>query len=359
MFVAAAASMADLQVSMTAAYSDNSAAQNAGGKKTADIVAKCARIICKMNPEKTTFTIAEHGCATGANSLAQVQAFANATQGVAKQITVIMNDRAENQWDVLQDTIKQNFDVEINDGLLHLVMVPASMYTGGALFPAGTVDITFTNYALNWLSKVPTVFEGMYIHDLASECEDQLKWHLQQHEDLSDFLTNRSVEIAIGGFLILGIQARNHRTGSAGWQGLSTMGEVKQLMIADGCPLLDCVDPEYNRSIVETLACVDTSVWHIVSVEEEWIECPFHSKFERGDISLSECARQSTELYKACTSWLIADFAEKNGAVDSQGVVDLFYDRLEKVMATDPTGLKASTAHPYHYVVLQRAKLQI
>eukprot|EP00588_Corethron_pennatum_P014289 CAMPEP_0194275206 /NCGR_PEP_ID=MMETSP0169-20130528/8106_1 /TAXON_ID=218684 /ORGANISM="Corethron pennatum, Strain L29A3" /LENGTH=618 /DNA_ID=CAMNT_0039018617 /DNA_START=123 /DNA_END=1979 /DNA_ORIENTATION=+ len=62
---------------MTAAYSDNSAAQNAGGKKTADIVAKCARIICKMNPEKTTFTIAEHGCATGANSLAQVQAFVN------------------------------------------------------------------------------------------------------------------------------------------------------------------------------------------------------------------------------------------------------------------------------------------
>jgi hypothetical protein len=62
--------MADLQVSMTAAYNDNSAAQSAGGKKTADIVAKCARIIRKMNPEKTAFTIAEHGCATGANSLA-------------------------------------------------------------------------------------------------------------------------------------------------------------------------------------------------------------------------------------------------------------------------------------------------
>jgi hypothetical protein len=348
----------ETQVMMTSSYNENSCAQSAGGIDTAEKIKLCVDLLRKSAPDKDTFTIAEFGCAGGGNSVGAISTMLEAVTDVAQHLFVFMNDREQNDWDVLRHTIQTSFSAELNSGRMSLQTCPGSMYSSLPSIPSKSVDIAFTNYALNWLSCVPSTFpEGVYIHDLPMSSEHAKLWADAQHADLHNFLKERSRELASGGFLVLGIQAREE-SGRAGWQGLSTMGEVKNIMLQEGILPLGArmlVDPERNRSMSETLSAVDKHIWHVISVHEKWVACPFVESLRNFDESLAECAMKSMNLYRACTEhFLSAQLGELDPA-ERSAIVEEFYERTRVAMASDPTGQKLSTAHPYHYVVLQRA----
>jgi hypothetical protein len=347
-----------IKVAMSSDYNDNSDAQGTGGAGTAAKVASYGRLLRRVNPDKTVYTIAEFGCAGGGNSVGPVAALIDEVRGIAEQIVVVMNDREQNDWNVLRRTFQSNFAADFDDGLLSLELAPGSMYTHDHLIPDASVDIAFTNYALNWLSYVPSTFEsGIYIHDLPSTSGASKEWAEVQHLDLSNFLKQRSKEMRQGGFLILGIQAREDDAGRAGWQGLSTMGEVKDMMLKEGTlppSAVNLVDPERNRSMAETLLAVDDALWNVSSIEEKWVDCPFVEQLRKGEASLAECADKSMNLYRACTEHFLMSQLAATDSITKKAAIDAFYARVKHVMMADSSGNKLSTAHPYHYIVLQR-----
>jgi len=107
-----------------------------------------------------------------------------------ESVVVILNDIEENNWDIVSETTE------------HLPNIHFSKHSfyDECLEDENKVTFGYSNFALQWLSKIPSRFTGkLWKEEMA---EHRKLWKEQSVQDLGNFLIYRSKEIIRNGFLL-------------------------------------------------------------------------------------------------------------------------------------------------------------
>ena len=164
--------------------------------------------------------VADLGCATGRNSIAQtsfVLSSLKSRAGPRSEFFVYFSDLAGTDFNSLIDLLFNSPSPAFNpktDGL-YTGVVPGSFYD--QLFPPSFLHVATCSIALHWLSQDPCPFipnsvesrtalgkvqnPGTCWYKHSASTAVRAAYAAQAHSDLLRFLTNRAVEIAPGGLL--------------------------------------------------------------------------------------------------------------------------------------------------------------
>ncbi|KAJ4876753.1 putative S-adenosylmethionine-dependent methyltransferase [Raphanus sativus] len=174
--------------------------------------------VLNLNPDLSTFTIADFGCSIGPNTFHVVQAIIDTVKMKYKQVKennevsslmplefqVFFNDQSNNDFNTLFKTQPPSSEREY-----FLVGVPGSFY--GRVLPRNSIHIGHTSYTTHWLSKIPE-----HVGDKKSPawnknniiCNNSIEevtnaYKVQFIKDMKVFLEARAEEIVPGGLMIV------------------------------------------------------------------------------------------------------------------------------------------------------------
>lgn len=163
-------------------------------------------VIQNLDTEKilsisTTITIADLGCSVGPNTFFAVQYLIESVESKLSpssknlEFQVLFNDHAANDFNTLFTTLPPGRQY-------YAAGVPGSFY--GRLFPANSITIAYSSYALHWLSKQPRGPPNKgRIHYIGAP-EDVIKVYSDQFSrDLGVFMIARAEETVSGGLMFL------------------------------------------------------------------------------------------------------------------------------------------------------------
>ncbi|KAL6181462.1 hypothetical protein ACLB2K_048117 [Fragaria x ananassa] len=170
-----------------------------------------------QSPATNSFRIADLGCSTGPNTFFAIN---NITEAVAQkyqlvkghsahlpEIQVYFSDLVSNDFNHLFANLPQ-------DRRYFAAAVPGSFH--GRLFPKASLDFVYSQYALQWLSKVPpetldsnspAFNKGRIMHE-KSAIEVVQAFSDQYAKDMQCFFDARAQELAPGGLLLMLIPGR-------------------------------------------------------------------------------------------------------------------------------------------------------
>ncbi|KAL1194342.1 putative S-adenosylmethionine-dependent methyltransferase [Cardamine amara subsp. amara] len=170
--------------------------------------------LLNLNPDLSTFTIADFGCSIGPNTFHAVQNIIDAVKRkhlkesqenslVPLEFQVYFNDQPNNDFNTLFRSQPPSSQQEYFS-----VGVPGSFY--GRVLPRNSIHIGYTSYTTHWLSKVPEhvcdkkspAWNKSYIqcNNLIEEVTKAYK--VQFTKDMSVFLKARAEELVPGGLMI-------------------------------------------------------------------------------------------------------------------------------------------------------------
>ncbi|XP_004299554.1 PREDICTED: probable S-adenosylmethionine-dependent methyltransferase At5g37990 [Fragaria vesca subsp. vesca] len=170
-----------------------------------------------QSPATSSFRIADLGCSTGPNTFFAIN---NIIEAVAQkyqlvkghsahlpEIQVYCSDLVSNDFNHLFANLPQ-------DRRYFAAAVPGSFH--GRLFPKASLDFVYSEYALQWLSKVPpetldsnspAFNKGRIMHE-KSAIEVVQAFSDQYAKDMQCFFDARAQELAPGGLLLMLIPGR-------------------------------------------------------------------------------------------------------------------------------------------------------
>jgi hypothetical protein len=155
----------------------------------------------------SSITIADYGCALGANSIAPVRELLRTLPDGAAA-TLVLNDVASNDWNSVSRVVRERWD-EVADGRLNIcvLMSPRSFYH--QVLPPASVDVGVSWTAMQYLSQVPILpaaatskLDSAQLAALRAE-----RTAAQGHDDLVRLLELRGVETRSGGWFIASLVA--------------------------------------------------------------------------------------------------------------------------------------------------------
>ncbi|XP_055815383.1 loganic acid O-methyltransferase-like [Solanum dulcamara] len=162
-------------------------------------------IIENLDVQTKTFVIVDMGCSVGPNTFFAMQNIVEAIKdkyhSTSPEIEfhVFFNDHVTNDFNTL---LKLLFS---DQKPYFAAAIPGSFH--GRLFPLCSLHITYSCYALQWLSEVPQ--ELIYkknkgkIHYDGASIEVWNAYVSQFHKDMGVFLSARTEEIVPGGLIVL------------------------------------------------------------------------------------------------------------------------------------------------------------
>lgn len=169
----------------------------------------------QSSPITSSFRIADLGCSVGPNTFLAVN---NIIEAVAQkyqikghsnlpEIQVFFSDLVSNDFNYLFASLPQ-------DKQYFSAGVPGSFH--GRLFPKASLDFVYSQYALQWLSKVPQELldcnspafnKGRILYG-TSASEVGQAYSDQYAKDMQSFFDARAQELVPGGLLLLLIPGR-------------------------------------------------------------------------------------------------------------------------------------------------------
>nr|UMB49635.1 salicylic acid methyltransferase [Viola tricolor] len=196
-------------------YAQNSLVQQKVLSLTKPILQEAiTSLYCSSFP--THLAIADLGCSSGPNTLFVVSELVKTVDIIRRKFghespeyQVLLNDLPGNDFNSIFRNLpkfQEEMKLKLGDGFGPCVFhgVPGSFY--GRLFCRNSLDFVHSSYSLMWLSQVPDGLEGnkgnIYMAS-TSPPEVLRSFYKQFQTDFSMFLKCRSVELVIGGRMVL------------------------------------------------------------------------------------------------------------------------------------------------------------
>ncbi|KAK1279246.1 Jasmonate O-methyltransferase [Acorus gramineus] len=170
--------------------------------------------------------IADLGCSSGPNSLSLIKEIIESVDEACHRLdrpppefTVSLNDLPANDFNSMFLSLPE-FYKKLNRGSqsVFIAGVPGSFY--GRLFPSNSLDFIHSSLSVHWLSQVPKdlfdengkcINKGNIYISPTSPPSVAKAYEKQFEEDFNLFLRLRSVELALGGRMVLIMAGRGSR----------------------------------------------------------------------------------------------------------------------------------------------------
>ncbi|KAG5233928.1 S-adenosylmethionine-dependent methyltransferase [Salix suchowensis] len=204
-------------------YANNSTYQNKAIVAVKDLITEAIaeKLDTSSLSSSNTICITEMGCSVGPNTFVAVQNIVEAVLNKYRNLLhnhsrlpeflVFLNDHALNDFNTLFTSLPP-------DRNYYVAGVPGSFH--GRLFPADSLHIVHTSYALQWLSQVPEEVEdvsspawnkGRVYYSSAGD-QTVKAYEDQFARDLDCFLHARAKEVVCGGLIMILVPGRLNTT---------------------------------------------------------------------------------------------------------------------------------------------------
>ncbi|CAE6206012.1 unnamed protein product [Arabidopsis arenosa] len=338
-------------------YIHNSSYQKAGidgvQEKARQYILKNLDLL-NMNPNLSTFTIADFGCSIGPNTFHAVQNIidivklkeSQENRFVPLEFQVYFNDLPNNDFNTLFRTQPPSSGQEYFS-----VGVPGSFY--GRVLPRNSIHIGNTSFTTHWLSKVPEevcdkkspAWNKNYIHcnDLIEEVTEAYK--VQFTKDMRVFLKARAEELVAGGLMIaLGQCLPDGVAMYETWPGIvkDTIGDCLQDMATLGLTTEEKIEmfnlPVYFPQSSELKGAIEQNK----SFTIEMMEIVSHP-LEAMQLSNNFV----TSMYRAILSTVIEEHF-------GDSVVDELFRRFAEKLSKHPIDFEKCKKQMVYHIVLKR-----
>lgn len=190
----------------SATYSQSSRLQAAGLLPAVALFEQAARQVPLPRPPQPV-VIADYGAATGYNSLKPMAAALEVLRGRTRHDHAIMvahTDVPENDFTALFRTMADDPDSYLHhDPASFTSAIGRSFYN--QILPTGTVNLGWTSWAIQWLSRVPAGAPEFSDHvqvAFSNNAEARKAFEHQSALDWNDFVAYRGRELCPGGRLV-------------------------------------------------------------------------------------------------------------------------------------------------------------
>lgn len=209
-------------------YEAHSAPQRTGARGAIPLLMEATEVWLAggQRPATEAITLADYGCAGGANSLEPLGAVVRALRdGGREDPIVIANvDLPSNDFSAVFNTYAEHSGAYAESrGGVFPVAIGRSFYQ--QVLPPLSLDIGWSSHSIHWLSKRPPPPDSdghMLIHMAPPGAREP--WAAQAGKDWTDFLLARAAEMRPGGQLVLELAAADD---------LGTVGSEELYDVAD------------------------------------------------------------------------------------------------------------------------------
>lgn len=385
------------RVRMLAEYNAASEMQFAGAKLLAYHLKECAQRIVASTPQDINkpLTVAEYGCATGGSSIEPLKAILDAlnTHSDEKQkpqkqeVLALMNDLPNNDWDVLDKTLKEAFagNDASSTGEISFAFVKHNMYKPFDLVNQEQessyqrkIDIAYSSYALHWVSEMPCLLPGSAIwpNQLVTTSSSETAavhaaWDQSMTNQWKSFLDLRAKEMSQGAFLVLNFQAADPLNGRLSEGSAKVCQDVLQDMI-DEKAVCDkqakaITMPEYPRTLQQVLeplvqesssgnTAANTN-WTVEFVQSSIQDCPITRPYKRGEITAEVTADRMVQNMRAFMEAPLLDSLTKacSSADEGNELMIAFWERCRAKLLAE--GSEKGSANCWlSFIVLRRTE---
>ena len=178
-----------------------------GGNLALPYLEEAARSVT-LGPGSDSIVIADYGSSQGKNSLAPMRAAIRclrARVGSERPITVVHVDQHANDFNTLFQVLHSDAErYSTDDANVFPSAIGRSFYE--SVFPREQVDLGWCSYAAVWLSRIPALIPGHFVH-LASTGDVRVAFDRQAADDWRLFLSLRAGELRAGGRLVVVLPA--------------------------------------------------------------------------------------------------------------------------------------------------------
>jgi len=185
------------------AYNKHAALQASAGALAAPVLQIAASDI-RLSDSLEPFIIADYGSSQGKNSFVPLRAAINSLRARAsadRPILVIHIDQPTNDFNELFRALNEEPDSYLRDNVnVFHATVGKSFYE--SVLPREFVDLGWSSYAAQWLSRAPLLIPG-HIHARCSSGAVWMAFENQAAEDWKTFLALRARELRPGGRLVV------------------------------------------------------------------------------------------------------------------------------------------------------------
>ncbi len=213
-------------------YNCHAAIPAAGGALALPLFEQAARRI-ELDDGARPIVIADYGSSEGRNSLSPMRAAIAALRariGRERAICVCHIDRPTNDFSSLFVTLAGDPDSYMrNDPHVHALAAGRSFYE--RTLPGEYVDLGWSSYAAQWLSRIPRPLPDHIFPDCATGAV-RAEFVRQSAEDWETFLTHRAAELRPGGRLVVA-QPANWGEEGPGSTGMSGIMDLTNVVLAD------------------------------------------------------------------------------------------------------------------------------
>lgn len=191
----------------SATYTQSSRLQAAGLVPAVALFEQAARQVPLPRPPSPV-VVADYGAATGHNSLKPMTSAIEVLRGRTRHDHAILmahTDVPENDFTALFQTLSDDPDSYLHhDNATFPSAVGRSFY--GQIMPTGTVNLGWSSWAVQWLSRVPAGAPGVTDHvqvAYSTNNEARKAYARQSALDWNDFVAFRGRELCPGGRLVV------------------------------------------------------------------------------------------------------------------------------------------------------------
>ncbi|MGE0778979.1 SAM-dependent methyltransferase [Mycolicibacterium sp.] len=149
--------------------------------------------------------IADYGAATGHNSLLPIGAAVAVLRGRTRpehSVFIVHTDMPDNDFTALFRTLEEDPDTYLRkDRACFPSAVGRSFYS--QILPSNSVNLGWSSYAVQWLSRVPAGIEDHLQVDSCSDASVRAAYAKQAAHDWHEFIAFRGRELCPGGRLVV------------------------------------------------------------------------------------------------------------------------------------------------------------
>lgn len=320
-------------------------------------------------PGNTPLQIADFGAADGGTSKKAIHETVAALRDrfPGRQILVTYTDLPSNDYSNLfknilglTDDQENNYFNEFQDVFVHACGIGFHRQ----LLPDASLDIGFSATAMHYISEKPCEI-GNHVHIVGAQVETRTAYAARAATDWENILLGRAGELRAGGRLVFMNFCKDEKgrylgntdgidmfdTFNSLWQDMRDEGRITSTeYIQASFSQYFRTKEEFSAPFNDKNSPVNGAGLRLISIHTGLVKCPYRAAFE--DKSNAMSAREFAVSYiPTLRSWSETVFLNaldpERGPDERAGLIDLFYQRYEDLVADNPDGHAMDYVHCY------------
>jgi len=309
----------------------------------------------RLKDDGRTFRAADIGCADGGTSMGMWrQVLAEVRRhSPSCPIEIVYTDLPRNDFTQLFRNVHNQTDLKSYHGEIAEVYPLASGTSfHQAIFPPESINLAFSATASHYISQAPCNISD-HVHMVGARDDELRQWKHTGRIEWERLLHLRASELVKGGrlvFLNFGIDKQGRYLGSTGgvsmfdtfnalWRALADEGRITRAeYLNTNFPQVYRNAEEFTAPLRDRESPVHRAGLRLEHLEERHLVCPYAKAFAEH----KEAERFAREYIPTLRSWSEPTFAAgldpKRTAAERMAILDEFYGRYERLVATRPSG---------------------